>query len=329
MTFSFLMCSERSGSNLTTRLLDAHPELCAPSPVHLCRVLAPNLFRYGDLGRDGAWAALTGDAAGLLAAMTGVWRRRLSAAEIRGAAPERSLAAIVRAVYLAEAASHGKRRMFVKENHVHEYFDFLESAFPRAKYVYVVRDPRDMALSWQRAAALRGGVVRAAGAWRDDQRGFLRMARLLGEGERVLTLRFETLITEPETSLGRICEHLGMSYVPAMLSFHDNPLTRRNAERISGWANVGRPLMRDNFGKFRRGLSAIEISYVEALCAEEMAIFGYRPEISGGGDLEALERRLQPREPWQKPAYQQLPAEERRAHAGWRQAVARIEARRP
>ncbi len=328
MTFSFLMCSERSGSNLTTRLLDAHPEICAPSPAHLCRVLAPNLFRYGDLARDDAWSALTGDAARLLGAMTGVWRRRLSAAEIRAAASERALAAIVRAVYRAEAESHHKRRLFVKENHVHDFSGFLESAFPGARYLWLVRDPRDMALSWKRAAALRGGVVRAASAWRDDQRGFLGMADRLGE--RVVTVRYETLITEPETSLRRMCEHLGVRYAREMTSFHERRLTRRNAARISGWANVGRPLMPDNAGKFRRDLSAAEIRYVEALCAGEMVTFGYPPEVDdGASDLEALERQLLPLEPWEKPAYQELRAEERRAHAGWRRAVARIEARPP
>lgn len=52
MKFDFLICSERSGSNLITKLLDNHSKYCGPTPPHLLRVFYPVLDKYGDLNVD-------------------------------------------------------------------------------------------------------------------------------------------------------------------------------------------------------------------------------------------------------------------------------------
>jgi len=52
MQFDFLLCSERSGSNLTAKVLDGHPEVCGPFPSHMIRTFSENYYRYGEVGRD-------------------------------------------------------------------------------------------------------------------------------------------------------------------------------------------------------------------------------------------------------------------------------------
>lgn len=44
----FLMCSERSGSNLITRMMNAHPDICRPAVKHISNVLTRNVFRFFD-----------------------------------------------------------------------------------------------------------------------------------------------------------------------------------------------------------------------------------------------------------------------------------------
>ena len=73
LSFTFLLCSERSGSNLITKLMDAHPEVCGPSPTHLFRTFAPNLWRYGSVPEDAGWEALCRDVADYLVSQLGVW----------------------------------------------------------------------------------------------------------------------------------------------------------------------------------------------------------------------------------------------------------------
>ena len=66
MRIDFLICSERSGSNLITRLINAHSQICAPSTTHLFRVLGENIAGYGLLRDDTCWRELVDDAAALL-----------------------------------------------------------------------------------------------------------------------------------------------------------------------------------------------------------------------------------------------------------------------
>ncbi len=62
MDFDFLFCSERSGSNLITKIMNAHPDICGPSPTHALRVFCHQYFRYGDLRNDAHWRVLIDDA---------------------------------------------------------------------------------------------------------------------------------------------------------------------------------------------------------------------------------------------------------------------------
>ena len=71
--FVFLLCSERSGSNLITRMLGSHPVVCSPSPAHLVRILCENRLRYGDLRVDRNWHALLDDTMALFLTKLGSW----------------------------------------------------------------------------------------------------------------------------------------------------------------------------------------------------------------------------------------------------------------
>jgi hypothetical protein len=108
------MAGERSGSNLLTRMLDAHPRCCGPSPVHALRILAPKLPVYGELSRDRQWHTLVDHFLALWDCKIGVWCTRPTAGKLRAAQP-RSLGMLVRMLYRDEARAQGKQWVVVKE----------------------------------------------------------------------------------------------------------------------------------------------------------------------------------------------------------------------
>ena len=61
MQIDFLISSERSGSNLVSKLLDGHSNYCSPTPPHLGRVFVPILGSYGDLTSNANWSMLVKD----------------------------------------------------------------------------------------------------------------------------------------------------------------------------------------------------------------------------------------------------------------------------
>jgi len=275
MDLIFLMCTERCGSNLLTRMMDAHPEVAGPPPTHAFRTFSQNLLRYSDLSRDEHWLDLTRDLADLLANQLGAWKTTAPAAEIRALAHERSLAAALRFVYEREALAHGKRALFIKENQTYRFLPYLLQAFPGARFVYLVRDPRDMALSYTLSPNHPGDVREGARIWRRDQEQAIACYGFLKPFGRIHLLRYEDLIAAPETELCKVCAFLGLPFSEAMLRFHEEPSTRVNAARLRDWENLSRPVMSQNKRKYRAALSEAEIRCVEGICRTEMEILSY------------------------------------------------------
>ena len=300
MHFDFLLCSERSGSNLIAKIMDGHPEVCGPFPSHMMRTFCPHYYLYGDLRRDGNWADLTEDVGDYLANLFAQWESVASGAELREHCAGRTLEEIIRYVYEKEARTRGKQRVFVKENHAYQFIPFTLANFPRSRFVWLVRDPRDMALC-QRDSILPGGVQRATAAWKPDQAESLKVYGYLKDTGRILLLKFEDLVGRAEETARRLCEFLQLPYAPEMLEFHQNANVVRNAGAISAWADLGRPIIADNFNNYQSGLSAAEIRFVEAYCREEMQALGYVPDFEAEGDIEALRAALPDEAAFERP----------------------------
>jgi hypothetical protein len=322
----FLICSERCGSNLITRMVDNHPLYCGPTPTHLIRHLVQHRLAYGDLHQATNWRQLCADAAELLATKLGEWRTEPGADDLEAVRPQ-TLPALLRHVFEGEAQACGKERLFLKENHTASFLAFLLAAWPHAKFVYLVRDPRDMALSWKQSPVHRGDVVRAARVWQQDQADGLRALAQLQDAERIHVLSYEDLVVVPELELLRLCRFLGARFAPAMLDFHRAQDTVVNASRTTVWENLARPVMPGNTRKYLQHLDNTEIAYIEAICAKEMAFLGYAPETEDPRPLAVLEAELAPFERREKPAYRDLPAAERSLRGRRELLVRRIQAR--
>jgi hypothetical protein len=48
------MCSERSGSNFITKVMNGHEDICGPSTKHIINPVARNFYRYGNLMDENA-----------------------------------------------------------------------------------------------------------------------------------------------------------------------------------------------------------------------------------------------------------------------------------
>ncbi len=323
----FLMCSERSGSNLITRMFDAHPDCCGPSPSHLVRILAENRFRYGDLNDDRNWLMLLQDARDILATKLGSWREEWTTDRLDAACRERSLAVLVRTVLTAEARAAGKEHLFIKENHLYRYLPFVRRAFADLKILAMVRDPRDMALSWKRSPILRGDVVRAARIWYEDQMNLLRTMGDNGPGSGIYLLRYEDLIQDPAAWLTAACRFAGLDFDPAMTEFHRRGASARDADRTDDWKNLGRPVLNRNHRKWVTGLTGAEAAYVEAVCAEPMTALGYAPELDDPRPVRELEAVLLPLERHDKPGWADVPAAEKKLRNARAEVLRRITGR--
>jgi hypothetical protein len=302
MPFTFLACSERSGSNLLTAMLNSHPAVCAPPPSHLVRLFVTNQSNYGDLKRCENWRILVSDILMCQASMLGRWESQTSPHDFNVPDCQRSIATALRIVYEREASVSEASTVFVKENQTHSFMDKLRSLFPGCGFTVMVRDPRDVAASWIRTAAMPGGTETAVERWLAEQIATRDALDRLGHSHPVTRISYEELISQPETTISRVVDVMNLEFDPAVLAFHRGRGTIANATRIDAWSNLRRPLMSANSGRFREELSPQDLEFVELSCHDLMLEHGYEPimvrkmpsDSMTSDRLEALRPQLSP-----------------------------------
>lgn len=273
-TFVFLVCSERSGSNLVTSLLDGHSRICGPAPSHLFRLFGTNRGNYGNLEDDLKWETFLEDLVAGFQSKLGRWCTDTTLEELRSRVDQRSAAAALRFLYEREAADRGADIVFVKENQTYDFAPFLLAHFPGCRFVWMVRDPRDVASSWVSTPSVPGGVRRAVDVWIRDQTASRQLFHQIRDSGRAILVRYEDLVRDPRNTLRLLAEFLGLRFESTMLESFRRPLTIENAQRIEAWANLERPILQ-NTGNHRRVLSAADRRYVELSCFGLMDDLGY------------------------------------------------------
>ncbi len=299
----FLICSERSGSNLIRAMLDAHPRIAAPQPLHFLRdvIARADALPFG--ARDAAAAEVM---RAQLARSIGKQFAPDDAARIVAraeAAEPFTPREILRAVYGGVAEVTGADLLMIKENELQNAAAQIIDAFPDAQFLFQVRDPRDylasaLALKEGRFGNKFGGFRNAMRLWSEDQQFGLRMLGHFGP-ERVFFQRYEDLVANPEAVLRQVCAFAGLPFAPEMLRHHEASGVQEFSTRKAAWENLSRPVMADNFNKYRQSLSARQIAGVEAALGPLMDRFGYARDAGQTGKWSLIWPSLvEPLERW-------------------------------
>jgi hypothetical protein len=207
----FVVGVGRSGTTLLRLMLDAHPQLAIgpetqflPDVIHLDDPVGGIVGSrtWGDFGLDRD--------------------------EFEQHAAGQNVAGVLRAFYALYAEAQGKPRWGEKTPGYVRNMDSIAIVLPEARFVHLIRDGRDVALS-RRARGMGDGKPMAATAelWRKRIKSARRQAKAL-DG-RYMELRYEDLVADPEPSLRRICELIELDFDPAMLR-HDKGASERLAE---------------------------------------------------------------------------------------------------
>ncbi|MEM7809654.1 MAG: sulfotransferase, partial [Planctomycetota bacterium] len=114
----------------------------------------------------------------------------------------------------------------------HRHFDELLRLWPEARFVHIVRDPRDVARSRMKLG-WSGHIWQAADPWLDAELLWEQFAPKLAD-DRKHELIFERLVSEPEAELTRLAAFLGVDYDPAMLSYPDDTTYEAVNAKLAG-----------------------------------------------------------------------------------------------
>jgi hypothetical protein len=267
--------TERSGSNLLRLILNAHSRITIPHPPHFMRFLTPVAGSYGDLSAPAGRARAVTDALGLLRRHIHPWPHPIGFGRVLATAPQdQGLFGVVAAIYEEHRVAVGKARWGCKSTFMVDHVPEVLAARPDARFVWLVRDPCDVASSAKRAVFGPSHPYRMAQLWRAQQERA--QAALEAYGPDVVhLLRYEDLVSRPKEEVGRLCAFLGEQPEPAMLEHHKSADARQTARLAKAWHQSGQPVATDRIGAGRRGLSPRERLLVDKVTGPMKRLLGY------------------------------------------------------
>ena len=208
--------SPRSGTTLLRFMLDSHPELAIPPETGFLR-LGLKIRGAGDKLRDRFFRAVVNypkDAPS--------WPDfEIPEEEFRAALARIdpfTVADGFRAFYRMYAARFGKPRWGDKTPHYCFELETIRRVLPEARFVHIIRDGRDAALSLRGMWFSPGWKIETQAAhWLKC----VRAARRAGLGRPdYVEVRYEDLVLDPRETLRRVCAHVALPFDDQMLSYH-------------------------------------------------------------------------------------------------------------
>lgn len=266
----FIFGCPRSGTSLLSKMLGAHPNLGIPGESHFYNNIYPAVMRHADLAHTATRARLVLEM--LRTEHIQMWVPSPSVAETLSAVTQYDFHGVVDALMTTWAKSQGKMRWGEKTPQHTLCWRRILPAFPRARVINVVRDGRDVALSYKRAFFGPKHVYPLAQRWEQYLRSAEEARAFLGE-EAYLQVRYEDLLAHPEQELRRICSFLEEDFNLSMLTYYESQSGRRREPRNAH--NLCLPIISSNVGKWRTEMSLRELRIFEALAGSTLERYGY------------------------------------------------------
>jgi hypothetical protein len=225
------------------------------------------LRSYGDLDDDANLERLLRDIS--TSAMFEIMRSRwpvehrvdINPALMRRHLSERSYAGAVHAALSALREARGRVRLGVKSPEYWTELDELEAIFgTQARYLFVLRDGRDVALSNFQVSWGQRNAHASARRWVRMVDAVERFARGPGAG-RLLMIRYEDILQDPDTAIAGLEAFLAAPLAPD-----------RRARLLESFAENPRGA---NFDKWKTRMSPDELRAFESVAAGHLARHGY------------------------------------------------------
>jgi hypothetical protein len=268
----FIIGSDRSGTTMLRLILDRAEDGPSIPPETMFITDFAGVRRKGGLDRHDAAVAFT----------RRVWnhpRVRLWNLEGEPTLPPEGLSHEdafrwgIEQPYLAYMRRDGKLWWSDKTPPHIDHVDLLADLVPGAKFVELVRDGRDVALS------IMGLPFGGNNAWTTGKRwaSCVRTgaAQRAARPDQVVLVRYEDLVTQPAVEVQRISEFLGIDYDEDMLAVEKTDTNKLQQDQKEWFSNLWAGINQNAMGKWRKKMTEGDQRVYLAAAGPELALHGY------------------------------------------------------
>jgi hypothetical protein len=274
--YVFVVGCPRSGTTLLQRMLDNHPQLTVSNDTHFIIDAVKTTLRQDQQPRMNP--ALLEDVINYRR----TYRLGLENVDFQQAAIDSdTYAEFVAKLYNLRGARQNKPFSGEKTPNYCRQIPALHTLFPSSRFIHIVRDGRDTTLSALRWATDTKGPGKW-GLWKEDPVGTCALwwRWQAGAGDRdgralpnglYRSLRYEDLVSNPESELREIAKLLGLPYSEVMVNYHVGKVRKQSGlSAKSAWLPPVQGL-RD----WRQDMSPEDVSVFEGIAGDMLTHFGY------------------------------------------------------
>lgn len=208
----FIIGVGRSGTSLLSFMMDAHSEIAIPFESHFIPKYFKAVGEY-DLLKKSDRERLVQDI--LRERFLKRWEVKLTKDDI-DLDRCKDLSGTIDAIFSAYAKKRGKKFWGDKTPTYTENMHIINRLFPDCRFVHIIRDGRDVALSLMNRGWGQSDFVTAIRFWREIVEWSRKMGAMLPQ-ERYMEIRYEDLLENPEFVLKQVTRFLGFEYESTMV----------------------------------------------------------------------------------------------------------------
>lgn len=166
-----------------------------------------------------------------------------------------------------DAIIHG-----IKTPQYTEHLDTLYHIFPNARFLIVVRDVRDVCLSWKNKWGK--DQILCSEKWASRMKKAKKFSKNTSDN-RIYFFRFEDLLKNPKHTLENICNFLNINFSERLLE-HE----KHTKEITDGKINYGKKIICKNKAKWQTNMPKDIACRIEEIAWDTMELFEYQCELA-------------------------------------------------
>lgn len=250
----FVLGAPRSGTTFLSSLLK-NTSFNAPVETHFITKYHKKLASYGDLKNRNNFRVLVKDI--LSERPVQQWHLDLDIDQFYDELPDDfSYADIVDGVVLKRKVLQSGHQWGDKTPHYLGDLTILTSTFPEAKYIYIVRDGRDVALSLLEKPWGPNNIYKCAEYW-SSLNNQEQLIKELEDRNQLHFVKYEDLLENTRDRILEIYDFLGESISEGELS------------------SLVESVQANNYDKWKTELTPMQLRIFEAIAKDELTAFGY------------------------------------------------------
>lgn len=266
--------TQRSGSNLLRLMLNELDDVVSPHPPHILERFFPLLSYYGNLKDAENFKILIEDVCKLVELNPVPWNIELNRDMIFERCQVHTLVEITKVLYDYLSEQNNKKFWCCKSLANVHFLNEIEEGWTDTHYIHLYRDGRDVACSFKKAVVGEKHIYFIAKQWVKEQELAIKHCDKVGT-DKSIRVRYEEFIQYPEQTIKGICALLKVKYTNNVMKYYESKESKSTAQSGVMWENVAKPVIKNNYNKYKSELSETDINIFESVAGDTLKKLGY------------------------------------------------------